>query len=448
MKTFPCLSIGFFAAVCLAAAAGAQGPGTAAEPNTIAPAEQAAGWRLLFDGTSTSGWRGFKKQGFPEKGWGVQDGVLKVLAGQGGGDIITTDVFADFELALQFRLTPKANSGIMFRLDESQGATWQTGPEFQLLDDRGHSLEPTDKHSVGALYDLVAPPQDKPVRAAGEWNDARIRLRHGVLQHFLNGKEVVNLRLFGSESKPNPTPEWAGLIAASKFKEYQGFGVLPRGHIALQEHGDEVHYRSIRLRDLSVSPPGEERLFNGKDLTGWKAVVPGAAEQNITPESVWRVEDGVLICKGTPTGYIRTERDFTNFILRLEWRFNPVTKQAGNSGVLVRLVGEDKVWPKSVEAQLQSGRAGDFWNIDDFVMSVAPDRTKGRNTRRAYDGAERPVGEWNEYEIIVNKGEVVLRVNGHELNRAWDVAEVPGKIALQSEGAEIHFRNIRLIPLP
>ena len=110
------------------------------------------------------------------------------------------------------------------------------------------------------------------------------------------------------------------------------------------------------------------------------------------------------------------------------------------------MVGDDKVWPKSVEAQLESGNAGDFWNIDNVVMTVDSNRTKGRNTRKTH-GAERPIGEWNEYEIIVHEGDIVLYVNGEELNRATNVEVVPGKICLQSEGAEIQFRSVRLTPL-
>ena len=119
------------------------------------------------------------------------------------------------------------------------------------------------------------------------------------------------------------------------------------------------------------------------------------------------------------------------------------------AGVLVRMVGDDKVWPKSVEAQLQSGSAGDFWNIDEFTMTVDKSRTNGRNTKKLATASpvERPLGEWNEYEIIVNQGDVILKVNGQELNRATDVEQVPGFICLQSEGAEIHFRNVRIVEL-
>ncbi len=109
------------------------------------------------------------------------------------------------------------------------------------------------------------------------------------------------------------------------------------------------------------------------------------------------------------------------------------------------MIGEDKVWPKSVEAQLQSENAGDFWNIEDYTMTVAPERTKGRNTRKTAM-TERPVvGEWNQYEIVVNKGDIILRVNGQEVNRATNVTEIAGYICLQSEGAEIHFRNVSLV---
>jgi hypothetical protein len=177
--------------------------------------------------------------------------------------------------------------------------------------------------------------------------------------------------------------------------------------------------------------------------------VPELKDKQPGPASVWTVADGVMVCKGNPVGYIRTKDDYTNFVLRLEWRFSPVTKQAGNSGVLVRMVGEDKVWPRSVEAQLHSGNAGDFWNIGDFKMTADAGRTNGRNTKKTH-GAERPIGPdggWNEYEIIVNRGDVILRVNGEELNRATQVEEVPGHICLQSEGAEIQFKSVRLVPL-
>lgn len=405
-----------------------------APPYSSVRADAAAGWRSLFDGRSTQGWRGYKKPSFPDKGWAVENGCLRCVEKGGGGDIITVDSFADFELEFEWKVGPKANSGVIYRVQEGPDATWQTGPEYQILDDVGLETNPTSWHSAGALYELVAPSSAKPLKPSGDWNTGRIRVHNNLVQHWLNGVKIVEA-VWGSD-------DWKSRIAASKFKSLPGFGAQPKGHIALQDHGNDVWYRNIRIRDLAAPLPKEVRLFNGTDLTGWTAHL----ENNATIDGVWRVQDDVLVCKGSPVGYIRTDADYRNYVLKLEWRWNPDTKKTGNSGVLLRVQPPDKVWPQSVEAQLQHENAGDFWNIDEFPMKTDPRRLNGRNTRKTH-AAERPVGEWNEYEIIVDGSTIILKVNGEELNRAWDVAEKPGKIALQSEGCEIHFRNIRLAPL-
>src|ERR1051326_6911630 len=188
----------------------------------------------------------------------------------------------------------------------------------------------------------------------------------------------------------------------------------------------------------------EVRLFNGKDLTGWTYHL---ADPNVKMNEVWSVDrqGGILTCKGTPAGYIRTVDDYTNYVLRLEWRF----KKAGNSGVLLRVVGPDKVWPKSIEAQLQSGEAGDFWLIDEARLNTPParvDRGTPRHRLRTRTN-EKPIGEWNQYEFTVDGDRITLKVNGEVLNEGTGAEEAPGKIALQSEGGEIQFRNIRLTPL-
>ncbi len=186
------------------------------------------------------------------------------------------------------------------------------------------------------------------------------------------------------------------------------------------------------------------KLFNGKNLDGWTYFL---RDPNSKMEDVWSVSDeGVLICKGQPVGYIRTQEKYTNYVLELEWRFDP-EKKPGNSGVLLRMVGEDKVWPKSVEAQLQHQNAGDFWNIDMFAMRVDADRTSGRRTTKLKPGNEKPLGEWNHYRIVVDGGNIKLYVNGDLQNEATEVAEVAGYVCLQSEGAEIQFRNVHLTPL-
>jgi hypothetical protein len=192
-------------------------------------------------------------------------------------------------------------------------------------------------------------------------------------------------------------------------------------------------------------PQGEAvRLFNGKNFDGWTFHL---RDPNVKMEDVWSITpDGVIVCKGQPNGYIRTIESYDNYVLELEWRFNP-EKGPGNSGVLLRMVGEDKVWPKSVEAQLMHRNAGDIWNIDNVKMTVDPNRTMGRRTVKLKESNEKPLGEWNHYRIVVDGGKIELYVNGELQNTATDVEEVAGKICLQSEGAEIHFRNIVLRPI-
>lgn len=442
------------ASACLCAVSGsvlAQGAAPAAQPPAgQAPAARApgshGGWVVLFDGTSTDAWRSYKKETFPEKGWVIEDGALKVQAGGGGGDIITKEQWGDFELEFEFKVAPGANSGVMYRVTEAYDWPWMTGPEFQILDDAKHNDGKNTMTSVGAVYALYAADDGKKVNPPGEWNSAVIRLQGGRLMHELNGDVVVDCRVDGEE--------WKQKIAASKFNSMPGFGIQGRGHIVLQDHGDDVWFRKVRVRSLDGATRGRDAalsgagvqgagvLFNGKDLTGWTVFSPedpGAAP-------VWSVKDGVLVCAGKPAGYIKTEKSYQDFVLTLEWRWNPETKQAGNSGVLLRVNGEDKVWPRSVEAQLMSGGAGDFWNIGEMKMETDAARLNGRNTKRMHD-AEKPVGEWNRYVIQCIGDKVTLKINGALVNEAWGVERVAGPIALQSEGTEIQFRNIAIVEL-
>ena len=184
-------------------------------------------------------------------------------------------------------------------------------------------------------------------------------------------------------------------------------------------------------------------LFNGKDTKGWKAFVPDLAKDGKDPLSVWSAKDGVLQCAGRPIGYIQTEELYDNFVLELKWRFDPA-KGEGNSGVLLRTIGDDTVWPKSMEAQLHSKNAGDFWNIGEYTATVDAARTNGRHTVKLHPTNEKPLGEWNQYRIVVNQGTIELWVNGTLQNVATGVEVNKGRIALQSEGAYIEFKDIML----
>ncbi len=204
----------------------------------------------------------------------------------------------------------------------------------------------------------------------------------------------------------------------------------------------DLQAMNMVAKKLAAAPPApnEIKLFNGQNLDGWVWV---SGDGKTPVENVWKVEDGVLKCSGQPAGYIRTCKEYTNYLLRLQWRFD----KPGNSGVLMRLHSDDKVWPRSIEAQLQHENAGDIWNIDKFPMKVAQERTNDRHTVKAHPTNERPVGQWNDYEIKLQGTDLSLKVNNMEQNVASDVAVIPGTIGLQSEGAAIQFRNIVLVPL-
>ncbi len=407
----------------------------------LSPAEKVAGWTVLFDGKSTEGWRGYKSDKFPEKGWVIEDGALHVVKGGGGGDIMTAAEYADFEMAFDFKCAAGANSGVMYRVAGGKDYPWQTGPEFQVLDDEKHSDGKDPKHRAGSLYDMIAPPPTEPgkprLAPAEQWNTARIRLSNGLLSHFVNGVKTAECRIDG--------PEWKEMIAKSKFKDMKGFGLESSGHIALQDHGDDVWFRNIKVRDLKKPMPGETALFNGKDMSGWTWFANDKGATKIG--DVFSVNGGVVADKGTPNGYIATTAEYTNYVLRVSWRWeSPNAGKPGNSGVLLRVQKPDTVWPKSIEAQLMAGNAGDFYSIGEFPMKGDAARSNGRHVAHT-KGNERPQGEWNEYEISVDGGTIVLNVNGEELNRATGCAEMAGRIALQSEGAPIYFRDVRLAPL-
>lgn len=415
------------AAVAALVAALSHGQSVASRGSAICHASE---WRPLFDGTSTAGWRGFRAKGLPAKGWKLESGALHHLAGAGGGDIVTIDEYGDFELRFEWKVGPGANSGVLYRVGEDEDAAWRTGPEYQILDDDQHGDGKDSKTSAASMYALYEPAR-KQLKPVGEFNEGRIVVRGGKVEHWLNGTRVVSCDL-GS-------PESAAKIAASKFKDLPGFAKRPEGRIALQDHGGDVWYRNLRIRTFSNTP--ERRLFDGASFAGWTHFLTGGGK----PEDVWSIVDGILVCKGHPDGYLRTTEDFESFILHVEWRFSPVTKREGNSGVLFRLTGPDKVWPKSVEAQLLTRNAGDFYFIDGIAGKSDPARTRGNHVKKLSMN-ENPVGEWNVYEIDADGGSVELRVNGKVLNLATDVQRVAGKIALQSEGTEIHFRNVSIIP--
>jgi hypothetical protein len=196
-------------------------------------------------------------------------------------------------------------------------------------------------------------------------------------------------------------------------------------------------------------------IFNGslpeKTHIGWRAIGEGGESK---AADIWEVHQDVLVMKAGPNGYLRTEKNFKDFVLKLQWR-RPADKKPGRGGVLIRMTGDDKIWPKSLEAQLNAGDAGDFWGLDGFALKGPGDRFKQlehdnfgtlTNVKKEQD-AEKTAGEWNDYEIIAKGRTVTLKINGKVVNRATNCDDVEGKICLTAEGDEIHFRNVQLIPI-
>ncbi|MBX3403327.1 MAG: DUF1080 domain-containing protein [Phycisphaeraceae bacterium] len=210
--------------------------------NTLSPEEKAAGWRLLFDGESTAGWRAYRKPALPDNsGWSVTHSELAYAPGRAGGDIMTADQFGDFELSTEFKVSPGGNSGIIYRVTEDHDYPWQTGPEFQILDDLRHGDKAKATTRTGSFYDVSGCAFDTG-RPAGEWNHARIVCRGGRIEHWLNGFKVVDVDLASEEYK--------AAHARSKWTRMPAFATRARGHIALQDHGDPVWFRNIKVRSL------------------------------------------------------------------------------------------------------------------------------------------------------------------------------------------------------
>ena len=218
----------------------ASAPGRA---NSLTPQEEAQGWRLLFDGRDLAGWKGYQKDA-PSPSWKIEGDAIAFAPGQGRGDLVTREQYGDFIFDYDWKIAEGGNSGVIYRATEAEATPWRTGPEMQVLDDERH---PDAKAGVGgnrkagSLYDLIAATPGV-VRPAGEWNRARIVARGNHLEHWLNGQKLLEVDV-GSD-------EWKRLYQASKFKEMAGFGTQRRGHIVLQDHGDRVWFRNLKIRAL------------------------------------------------------------------------------------------------------------------------------------------------------------------------------------------------------
>jgi len=224
--------------------------------NTLSEAEKKAGWKLLFDGKSLTGWRSYRQSA--SRQWVVEDGCLKNPKGNGrpetgGGEILTTDEFTDFDFRFEWRIAPGGNSGIIYFVKERQNSpgpkmfrgddgTGPVGHEYQLLDDERHADAKTPSHRAGSLYALIAPNASKRFKPAGQFNQSRILVQGKHVEHWLNGAKIVEYDL--------ESPALMDAIANSKYKDLPGFGTKFKTRIQLQDHGDEIWFRNLKIRPL------------------------------------------------------------------------------------------------------------------------------------------------------------------------------------------------------
>jgi hypothetical protein len=208
-------------------------------------------WTTLFDGSSTDMWRSYAGESFPEEGWSIEDGTL-YLAGSGkgeaggrGGDIITVDTYDDFMLEMEWKISEGGNSGIFYMAKEIEGEPiWKSAPEMQILDNEKHPdamLGKDGNRMAGSLYDLI-PADPQNANPAGEWNKVRIMKYQGTVVHFMNGEQVVEYHLW--------TDDWNEMVENSKFSEFEHFAKYSEGHIGLQDHGNDVWFRNIRIKEM------------------------------------------------------------------------------------------------------------------------------------------------------------------------------------------------------
>lgn len=234
----------FFAAVLLTACGPKKTESESVAINQLTEQQKADGWKVLFDGQTLNGWRPFKNNEC--NSWDVADGALHCMTDQDSvalkhNDILTNDTYQNFELAFDWKISAKGNSGVIYRVTEEYNAPYATGPEYQVLDDEGYPGEVKDVEKAGGNFAMHAPEGQK-AKAPGEWNSAKIIVNGNHVEHWLNGAKVVEYEL-GSD-------DWKSRVNGSKWKDYPGYGLAPAGFIDLQDHGHEVWYRSIYIRVL------------------------------------------------------------------------------------------------------------------------------------------------------------------------------------------------------
>ena len=393
---------------------------------------------VLFDGKSFDGLvRHLRNnQGNVDETWQIKPGGVLACSGKPAGYIRTDKAYKNYKFHVEYRWPGRTgNNGILVHM-VGEDKVWPKSLECQgMFQNQGDYFEiggvEFNEHKIGGHRvrgRRVVKYGQHNEKEPGQWNVYEVFCVGGTVRPYINGK------LMNEASDCSVT----------------------EGKICLQSEGAPIEFRNIYLEPAKklpwpVTPRKKTVLFNGKDLEGWVRFIPDDKpdkDKKWTVDKVWSVKDGVIRCEGIPNGYIRTVDSYANYKLHLEWRW---PEKPTNSGVLLHREGIDKTWPRSVEAQLMHENAGDFWLIDQTTIKVDGKQVgpkKFANAKKKHPSNEKPLGQWNSYDIICDGKTISLFVNGLLQNQGTDSTLSSGPICLQSEGSPIEFRNIYLEPVP
>lgn len=363
--------------------------------------------------------------------WKLEDGVLYGLGKRTW--IISPLQYSDFVLKLETKITRGSNGGIGLRFPPA-GDPAYTGMEIQVVDHevyyRGRSMP---QQRTGSIYDEVAP-EGADINGPGQWNSWRITCKDKHVEIVINGVKAVDVDM---AEHTMPRQSKGPALAKRPVK----------GHIGFQNLSGLIEMRNIEIKDLTDRSDEFEGLFNGMDLDGWVNV-------NCAPET-WRVQDGMIICSGIPTGVMRTERMYENYVLELEYRH---MKPGGNAGLFLHsdpITAPGQPFTRSIEVQILDGRNSENYTSHGDVFAIhgaklRPHTPHPGGWMRALPAERRskPAGQWNHYKVVSNNGDIELAVNGKVVTRAHDAVPRKGYICLESEGGIVHYRNINIRELP
>ncbi|WP_236978557.1 3-keto-disaccharide hydrolase [Membranihabitans maritimus] len=394
--------------------------------NQLSTEEQEEGWELLFNGTSLDGWKDYHGEGVSGP-WKVENGLLQALGkgSDGNGYLMTEKEYENFVLTFEWKISEGGNSGVLYHvIDRPQyEVPYVSGPEYQVLDDVGFPADLEEWQMAGADYAMhVADKDQKELKPVGQWNTSKIVFDNGHVEHWLNGKKIVEFEAW--------TEDWFERKESGKWADAPEYGLARKGHFVLQDHGAPTWYRNIKVKELPRET-SEEDLFNGEDLTGWE--VYGTEK--------WYVDDGILICESGPDeayGYLATKKYYNDFDLSVDF----LQEADGNSGIFFRSFIEEgtKISGWQVEVAPPGNNSGGIYESygRGWIFEIPEEKEDILN-----------MGEWNTMRIKVVGGKVTTWLNGEVMTELDDekIANAQGRIALQIHsggGIRVRWKNLKM----